>query len=65
MHGILAAVVLSLIAHARHSYRLRTRVLTRSQHPRPNSLKAALAACARLQQSAHGAQVEPHPPAIK
>jgi sulfate permease, SulP family len=29
MHGILAAVVLSLIAHARHSYRLRTRVLTR------------------------------------
>jgi high affinity sulfate transporter 1 len=30
MHGILAAVVLSLIAHARHSYRLRTRVLTRS-----------------------------------
>lgn len=30
MHGILAAVVLSLVAHARHSYRLRTRVLTRS-----------------------------------
>ncbi|RQH01662.1 SulP family inorganic anion transporter [Paraburkholderia dinghuensis] len=30
MHGILAAIVLSLIAHARHSYRLRTRVLTRS-----------------------------------
>jgi high affinity sulfate transporter 1 len=30
MHGILAAVVLSLIAHARHSYRLRTRVLTRA-----------------------------------
>lgn len=30
MHGILAAVVLSLIAHARHSYRLRTRVLTRN-----------------------------------
>ncbi|QBR01576.1 SulP family inorganic anion transporter [Paraburkholderia pallida] len=30
MHGILAAVVLSLIAHARHSYRLRTRVMTRS-----------------------------------
>ena len=30
MHGIMAAVVLSLIAHARHSYRLRTRVLTRS-----------------------------------
>ncbi|WP_233850192.1 SulP family inorganic anion transporter [Paraburkholderia sp. HD33-4] len=30
MHGILAAVVLSLIAHARHSYRLRTRVLTRT-----------------------------------
>jgi sulfate permease, SulP family len=30
MHGILAAVVLSLIAHAQHSYRLRTRVLTRS-----------------------------------
>ncbi|EEA03860.1 sulphate transporter [Burkholderia sp. H160] len=30
MHGILAAVVLSLIAHARHSYRLRTRVLARS-----------------------------------
>ncbi|MBN3786658.1 SulP family inorganic anion transporter [Burkholderia sp. Ac-20353] len=30
MHGILAAVVLSLIAHARNSYRLRTRVLTRS-----------------------------------
>ncbi|NIF39472.1 SulP family inorganic anion transporter [Burkholderia sp. Tr-862] len=29
MHGILAAVVLSLIAHARHSYRLRTRVLAR------------------------------------
>lgn len=29
MHGILAAVVLSLIAHARHSYRLRTRVLIR------------------------------------
>ncbi|CAM2155523.1 putative sulfate transporter [Pararobbsia alpina] len=30
MHGILAAVVLSLIAHAQHSYRLRTRVMTRS-----------------------------------
>ena len=30
MHGILAAVLLSLIAHVRHSYRLRTRVLTRS-----------------------------------
>ncbi|CAM2176484.1 putative sulfate transporter [Paraburkholderia sacchari] len=30
MHGILAAVVLSLIAHVRHSYRLHTRVLTRS-----------------------------------
>ncbi|HXZ08597.1 MAG TPA: SulP family inorganic anion transporter, partial [Paraburkholderia sp.] len=30
MHGILAAVVLSLIAHARHSYRLRTRVLSRN-----------------------------------
>jgi MFS superfamily sulfate permease-like transporter len=30
MHGILAAVVLSLIAHARHSYLLRTRVLTHS-----------------------------------
>lgn len=29
MHGIIAAVVLSLIDHARHSYRLRTRVLTR------------------------------------
>ncbi|SIT38107.1 Sulphate transporter [Paraburkholderia ribeironis] len=29
MHGIVAAVVLSLIDHARHSYRLRTRVLTR------------------------------------
>lgn len=28
-HGIIAAVVLSLIDHARHSYRLRTRVLTR------------------------------------
>ncbi|MFD1556675.1 SulP family inorganic anion transporter [Paraburkholderia silviterrae] len=34
MHGILAAVVLSLIAHARHSYRLRTRVLTRSPNGR-------------------------------
>ncbi|MGF6924483.1 SulP family inorganic anion transporter [Paraburkholderia sp. 40] len=47
MHGILAAVVLSLIAHARHSYRLRTRVLTRSPagrwvtHPvAPNVLAA-------------------------
>ncbi|CAB3777253.1 putative sulfate transporter [Paraburkholderia ultramafica] len=47
MHGILAAVVLSLIAHARHSYRLRTRVLTRSptghwvaQHVEPNLLAA-------------------------
>ncbi|MGU7784287.1 SulP family inorganic anion transporter [Burkholderia sp. PU8-34] len=47
MHGILAAVVLSLIAHARHSYRLRTRVLTRSpagrwitQHVAPNVLAA-------------------------
>jgi high affinity sulfate transporter 1 len=29
MDGIIAAVVLSLIDHARHSYRLRTRVLTR------------------------------------
>lgn len=29
MHGIVAAVVLSLIAHARHSYMLRTRVLVR------------------------------------
>jgi high affinity sulfate transporter 1 len=29
MHGIIAAVVLSLIDHARHSYQLRTRVLTR------------------------------------
>ncbi|NPT56107.1 STAS domain-containing protein [Paraburkholderia sp. 5N] len=28
-HGIIVAVVLSLIDHARHSYRLRTRVLTR------------------------------------
>jgi len=47
MHGILAAVVLSLIAHARHSYRLRTRVLTRSptghwvpHHVEPNLLAA-------------------------
>jgi high affinity sulfate transporter 1 len=47
MHGIMAAVVLSLIAHARHSYRLRTRVLTRSPtghwvpHPiEPNLLAA-------------------------
>jgi MFS superfamily sulfate permease-like transporter len=47
MHGILAAVVLSLIAHARHSYRLRTRVLTRSpagrwvaQHVAPDVLAA-------------------------
>jgi high affinity sulfate transporter 1 len=47
MHGILAAVVLSLIAHARHSYGLRTRVLTRSPtghwvpHPvEPNLLAA-------------------------
>ncbi|HTI17643.1 MAG TPA: SulP family inorganic anion transporter [Trinickia sp.] len=30
MYGILSAVVLSLIAHARHSYLLRTRVLTRA-----------------------------------
>jgi high affinity sulfate transporter 1 len=30
MHGIIAAVVLSLIAHTRHSYKLRTRVLTRA-----------------------------------
>jgi MFS superfamily sulfate permease-like transporter len=30
MHGIFAAVLLSLIAHVRHSYRLRTRVLTRN-----------------------------------
>jgi sulfate permease, SulP family len=29
MHGIIAAVILSLIAHTRYSYRLRTRVLTR------------------------------------
>jgi high affinity sulfate transporter 1 len=47
MHGILAAVVLSLIAHARHSYRLRTRVLTRSPagrwtaHPVAPNLLAA------------------------
>lgn len=34
MHGILAAVVLSLIAHARHSYHLRTRVLTRTPNGR-------------------------------
>jgi high affinity sulfate transporter 1 len=47
MHGILAAVVLSLIAHARHSYRLRTRVLTRgpagqwvTHHVEPNLLAA-------------------------
>ncbi|RKE35059.1 high affinity sulfate transporter 1 [Paraburkholderia sp. BL23I1N1] len=47
MHGILAAVILSMIAHARHSYRLRTRVLTRSpagrwlDHPvAPNVLAA-------------------------
>jgi MFS superfamily sulfate permease-like transporter len=47
MHGILAAVVLSLIAHARHSYRLRTRVLMRGagghwvEHPvAPNVLAA-------------------------
>jgi MFS superfamily sulfate permease-like transporter len=47
MHGILAAVVLSLIAHARHSYRLRTRVLTRgptshwvAHHVQPNLLAA-------------------------
>jgi sulfate permease, SulP family len=47
MHGILAAVVLSLIAHARHSYRLRTRVLTRgpndswvARHVAPNLLAA-------------------------
>lgn len=32
MHGILAAVLLSLIDHTRYSYRLRTRVLT----PHPN-----------------------------
>jgi sulfate permease, SulP family len=30
LHGIIAAVLLSLIAHARNSYHLRTRVLTRS-----------------------------------
>ncbi|MCP3705586.1 SulP family inorganic anion transporter [Paraburkholderia sp. CNPSo 3274] len=47
MHGILAAVVLSLIAHARHSYRLRTRVLTRGPadrwiaHPVTPNLLAA------------------------
>ena len=47
MHGILAAIVLSLIAHARHSYRLRTRVLTRgpdgnwvARHVEPNVLAA-------------------------
>jgi high affinity sulfate transporter 1 len=48
MHGILAAVVLSLIAHARHSYRLRTRVLTPGtvpgrwipRHVEPNLLAA-------------------------
>jgi high affinity sulfate transporter 1 len=47
MHGILAAVILSLIAHARHSYRLRTRVLTRdpdgnwvARHVEPNVLAA-------------------------
>lgn len=47
IHGILAAVALSLIAHARHSYRLRTRVLTRAPsgqwaaHPvAPNVLAA-------------------------
>ena len=47
MHGILAAVVLSLIAHARHSYLLRTRVLIRGptghlipHHVEPNLLAA-------------------------
>ncbi|RZF26641.1 SulP family inorganic anion transporter [Paraburkholderia sp. UYCP14C] len=30
MHGIIAAVILSLIAHARYSYQLRTRVVTRA-----------------------------------
>ncbi len=29
MHGIIAAVILSVLDHTRHSYRLRTRVLTR------------------------------------
>jgi high affinity sulfate transporter 1 len=47
MHGIIAAVLLSLIAHVRHSYRLRTRVLARSpsghliaHRVRPNLLAA-------------------------
>ncbi|MDN0085255.1 SulP family inorganic anion transporter [Crenobacter sp. SG2305] len=31
MHGIIAAVILSLIAHTRYSYQLRTRVLTRAE----------------------------------
>ncbi|WP_434666656.1 SulP family inorganic anion transporter [Paraburkholderia sp. A3BS-1L] len=31
MHGIIAAVILSMIAHTRYSYRLRTRVLTRAK----------------------------------
>lgn len=31
MHGIIAAVLLSIIDNTRHSYRLRTRVLTRSE----------------------------------
>jgi len=31
MHGIIAAVILSMIAHTRYSYRLRTRVLTRAE----------------------------------
>jgi sulfate permease, SulP family len=31
MHGIIAAVILSIIDNTRHSYRLRTRVLTRSE----------------------------------
>ncbi|WP_246637459.1 SulP family inorganic anion transporter [Burkholderia catarinensis] len=47
MHGIVAAIVLSLIAHARNSYHLRTRVLARAPsgrwiaHPvAPNVLAA-------------------------
>jgi MFS superfamily sulfate permease-like transporter len=31
LHGIIAAVILSLIAHTRYSYQLRTRVLTRAK----------------------------------
>jgi MFS superfamily sulfate permease-like transporter len=46
MHGIIAAVILSIIDNTRHSYRLRTRVLTRNEtgHWMPHEVAANLLA---------------------